>query len=136
MIMESIGESGFSPFDPTVNSPIEYTELLKRDLGQRMVFDLVVLGCGEDGHTASLFTGSELLKVNSEGFHRNQLRNGETRYSLTLDTLTIAKKRLILVGNVPEKHAYFEPTAMKKKQAPVHRILEGDNTHICIHEDL
>jgi 6-phosphogluconolactonase len=59
--------------------------------------DLVLLGCGDDGHTASLFPGTPVLEVEdriaSEVFVP---RLDQWRVTLTLPVLRAAKQRLVL----------------------------------------
>lgn len=44
---------------------IEYTKSIRAHFGDNdVVFDLILLGMGDDGHTASLFPGTSILKSN------------------------------------------------------------------------
>jgi 6-phosphogluconolactonase len=89
----------------------EYQEELRRFFSgsHKMVFDLVILGTGTDGHTASLFPGSPLL----------QERTGEvvpvylemprfSRVSLTLPVLNQASHVLFLVSGREKADIVYE----------------------------
>ena len=65
---------------------------------ERPVFDLVLLGVGEDGHTASLFPGGPGLAPRSRNVVPVQLRNVKHhRISLSLDVLNHAQECFFLV---------------------------------------
>jgi len=96
----------------------EYENEIRRAFGLKMPgelprFDLMLLGMGADGHTASLFPGTSVIK------ERRRLAVPVynmvlTRVTLTLPVLNNAARVLFLVTG-------------KEKAATVQHILEGDN---------
>lgn len=61
-------------------------------------FDLVLLGLGEDGHTASLFKGDPSLDEKKRLAVAARSATGEPRVTLTLPLLNAARKLLFLVS--------------------------------------
>lgn len=65
--------------------------------------DLVLLGMGDDGHTASLFPGTEALNEESRWYVANQVPLlGETRLTATFPLLWRARQAMFLVTG-PDK---------------------------------
>ncbi len=60
-------------------------------------FDLVHLGLGPDGHTASLVPGDPVLEVTDRGVAVTGVYQGRKRMTLTYPTLNAAKQVLWLV---------------------------------------
>ena len=79
----------------------EYEEVLRRFFGMSglPIFDLIILGMGEDGHMASLFPGSKLLEETARlavpVYLEKQNRN---RITLTLPVLNNAAQIIFLVA--------------------------------------
>ena len=136
MIMNTIGRDFVVPFDPRELSPETYYRKMCQELDVTDVFDLVVLGCGEDGHTASLFPKTSLLIEKSSSFMNNELPSGELRYSMTFSLINSAKRRVVFVNNNPEKKKFFEPALLKKQSHPIHKVLSTPNTKVILHEAL
>ena len=82
---------------PAELGPDEGAELYSRIVATLAPLDVVVLGVGEDGHTASLFPGHPELQA--EGWAvgvRNSPKPPPDRVSLTLPVLCSARKVLVL----------------------------------------
>lgn len=89
--------------DPTEAAAAYERELRERVAGDPPAIDLVLLGLGEDGHTASLFPGDPLLEAAPDGENAALVaatwsEETETRrLTLTPRLLRAARERLFLV---------------------------------------
>jgi 6-phosphogluconolactonase len=92
-----------------------YEEELKEFFGGPPRFDLVLLGIGEDGHTASLFPGTRALDVTDRFVVENPVEKLDTiRLTLTVPAINAAKKVNFLVAG-------------EGKAGALEEILEGDS---------
>lgn len=91
-----------------------YEEELEEFFGGMPRFDLVLLGIGEDGHTASLFPGTLALEVSDRWVVENPVGEMDTvRLTLTVPVINAAKRVVFLVAGEGKADALKE-------------ILEGD----------
>ncbi len=93
--------------------PSEAAALYEKDLeaffGGPPRFDLVLLGIGEDGHTASLFPGTPALDVGDRWAVENPVEKlGTTRITLTVPAINAAKRVVFLVAGEGKAKALKE----------------------------
>jgi 6-phosphogluconolactonase len=91
---------------PAELGPDEGAELYSRVVASLAPLDVVVLGVGEDGHTASLFPGHP--EVEAPGWAvgvRNSLKPPPERVSLTLPALRGARKVIVLATGAGKAEA-------------------------------
>lgn len=81
------------------------------------VFDLVLLGIGQDGHTASLFPGGSALE---ETEARVVMNDAPQRMTITLPVINAAKRVWILAG--PEKAHIVAQTRDVPGPLPIQRV--------------
>ena len=87
----------------------EYTIYLKKVLGEAGVFDLILLGMGDDGHCASLFPGTEVLKEEKKWVEGYFLKSKDIhRITLTAPLINKAKKIVFFVFGENKADALFE----------------------------
>ncbi|WP_200976881.1 6-phosphogluconolactonase [Echinicola sp. 20G] len=87
----------------------EYAQYLKKELGEEGVFDLILLGMGDDGHTASLFPGTEVLEE-KENWVKGYFLESKDIYRITLTAPLInkAKKIVFFVFGENKANALYE----------------------------
>ncbi|MGB5497742.1 MAG: 6-phosphogluconolactonase [Maribacter sp.] len=88
------------------------------------VFDLILLGMGDDGHTASLFPGTSALKENSKWVVENKVPQLNTsRITLTYPTIISAKEIMVLVKGQTKKQIYRQLISDTDTDYPMQRIV-------------
>ena len=125
----SVPEKNVFPI-PTSSSPekdaLKYESTIRKIFaGRPAAFDLVMLGMGADGHTASLFPGADVLKEKKRLVKEVYVHEKNTyRISFTLPLINRAKQVLILVSG-EDKKAILQKIAGKafpKKPLPVQMV--------------
>ena len=83
-----------------------YEGLLRAFFGEAPAFDLLMLGMGEDGHTASLFPGSISLREDERWvIAPPDVVQGMSRLTLTLPALNAARRTIFLVSGASKADA-------------------------------
>jgi 6-phosphogluconolactonase len=92
--------------EPTPEASVEAYEALVRQLcpGDPPVFDLVLLGLGDDGHTASLFPGTPATGVSDRAVTIGAGK-GMERITLTAPVLSAARQVVFLVSGEGKRQA-------------------------------
>jgi 6-phosphogluconolactonase/glucosamine-6-phosphate isomerase/deaminase len=82
---------------PLADGAADYAKLLAERCGTPPVLDVVQLGLGADGHTASLLPGDPLLAERLADVGISGVYQGVRRMTLTFRVLNAARHRLWLV---------------------------------------
>ena len=83
----------------------EYQERMDEVTGSPIVFDLVQLGMGSDGHTASLIPGDPILDIDDRDVAISEEYQGRIRMSFTWPVLDRAKELLWVIGGASKQEA-------------------------------
>jgi len=87
----------------------EYELQIRNVLGNEGVFDFILLGMGDDGHTASLFPGEEILNEKEKWVDAYYLKSQEMyRITLTEPIINKAENILVVAFGESKRHALNE----------------------------
>ena len=116
-------------FRTELNDPVETARVFEAEWRQMRIeeVDLILLGCGDDGHTASLFPGTPVLDVEdriaSEVFVP---RLDQWRETLTMPVIRAAKLRMVLATG--ESKAPIVRSVRDGADYPIARATNGVET--------
>jgi 6-phosphogluconolactonase len=99
----------------------EYVKVLEKIAGSPPVFDLVHLGLGPDGHTASLVPGDPVLQVSDADVGVTGIYQGRRRMTLTYPVLNRARRVLWLLTGA-EKVEMFKRLSKADPSIPAGRV--------------
>lgn len=102
-------------------SPAEAAVIANRDA---RAIDLVLLGMGEDGHTASLFAGAvqleEALRPEAHYYvHVSPPHAAHERITLSLAALRAARRRILYISGAKKRAILLEAEKKRCEQLPV-----------------
>ncbi|HXC77157.1 MAG TPA: 6-phosphogluconolactonase [Candidatus Acidoferrum sp.] len=107
---------------PAELGPDEGAKVYARTIAHLMPLDIVILGVGEDGHTASLFPGHPLLRAKGMvAGVKNSPKPPPERVTLTLLAIRAAKQVIILATG----EGKAEAVALAKRQQVPSGMIAG-----------
>jgi 6-phosphogluconolactonase len=136
MILSSLGggipqirfESWHTSDDPAI-AAAQYEANLIRQLGSKPSIDLVLLGMGTDGHTASLFPGTAALNESTRLAVSNVVPQlNTTRVTLTFPALKMAGETWFLVKGA-DKSSMVDRLLQRDQTIPS-ACVEAENQHL------
>ncbi|MEQ8763775.1 MAG: 6-phosphogluconolactonase [Planctomycetota bacterium] len=118
--------------DPPEAAASSYERELQQFFGADGRFDLVILGVGTDGHTASLFPGTSVLDSDRWAEAVWSESQSEHRVSLTFPVLNAARKTIVLAKGADKAEVITRWVNGRATDLPIGR-LKG-NIHLLLDE--
>lgn len=126
--------------DDLTRAARRYAEVLVDLAGDPPVLDVIQLGMGADGHTASLVTGDPVLDITDHDVAPTGVYQGRRRLTCTFPVLARARQRIWLVSGAAKADALArvlaDDTALPASRLPKHASLWLVDTTAAAHLDL
>ena len=124
------------PVEPGPGTAAAYGRELLKETGGSGRLDFILLGLGEDGHTASLFSGSPALKGDPRPVSAVLAPRGvkvRRRVTLTLNAINKASTVVLLAAG-PAKKDIFKRALLRDKKIPAGLLDPGGEIHFLFSE--
>jgi 6-phosphogluconolactonase/glucosamine-6-phosphate isomerase/deaminase len=109
---------------------VAYEKELEAHCGTPPILDLVHLGLGPDGHTASLTLGDPVLDLVDRQVASTRPYRGRIRLTLTVQTIRTAKTRLWLACG-PDKRQALDRCFRQDSTLPASRVYRPSDPFFC-----
>ncbi|MGL5793893.1 MAG: 6-phosphogluconolactonase [Waterburya sp.] len=136
----SIPDSNIHPLNTTAGDPIQDAQLHEAELqqffqtqpGEIPVFDLILLGMGDDGHTASLFPHTEALTVRDRLITVGN-KDGQPRLTFTVPLINHARCVMFVVAGASKRPALKEIFATEADEMNYpSRLIQPQGEHLWL----
>lgn len=108
-----------------------YDCLLRNEVisvNEKPKFDLIILGMGNDGHTASLFPDTEGLKEENESVIKNYVSKFESwRVTLTYPTILNANEIIVMLKGKEKKEIFKSFYLTESNEYPIAKVSKEHN---------
>jgi 6-phosphogluconolactonase len=107
---------------------LEYEKCIIKLLGNQNSIDIILLGMGADGHTASLFTESQGLNELNSLFFVNQKKDGSIRFTLSLKALNEANERIVMLSGKEKMDVFKAMISCRNNKYPIEALMVEQST--------
>jgi 6-phosphogluconolactonase len=127
-LLPAAAEARWHPMDVTAADPVAAADAYARELPERL--DLIHLGLGTDGHTASLVPGDRVLDVRDRDVAVTGVYQGRRRITLTFPAIDRATRALWFeLGE--EKREVLARLLARDPSIPGARVATPDQLVVC-----
>ncbi len=104
-------------------------DLLALKVGEKALFDLLILGAGSDGHVASLFSEEDIKNKALAHVTTASAYNTKKRISLGFNALIQSERALLLLKG-ESKRAVFQSLQNQSSSTPIELLLKNVDTEV------